>query len=231
MEIIIAVITTTIGAAAAVGGALTKHFYNKRNEEKRLLKENTKKFTELHHKIINIINNINFSDTINTTFYLSNFVHIINQEIQEKYDLYDFLCIFDKESIFPIFKQAENLICHQDYLAFNKTAIKDISLDNYIEFTKEFNNIKNITFPKLEKGTFASPGELEKNNDSFILSTYDAINELFKDIKKELNKQKINPRSVASKIKELDSHKNELRKAVLVIEKSFLRYKQKQLKE
>jgi hypothetical protein len=212
MEIIIAVITTTIGAAAAVGGALTKHFYNKRNEKKKILKDNIKKFTELHHKIIDIINNINFSETINTTFHLSNFIHIINQEIQEKYDLYDFLTVYQKENIFPIFKQAENLICHSDYLGFNKTAIKDTSLNNYIEFTKEFENIKNITFPKLEK-----------NNDAFILSTFDAINELFKDIKKELHKVKINQFI----IKELDNHKNELRKAVLVIEKSFIRYKQK----
>lgn len=216
MEIIIAVITTTIGAAATVGAALTKHFYNKRNEKKKILKENIKKFTELHHKIIDIINTINFSDTINTAFYLSNFIHIINQEIQEKYDLYDFLTVYQKENLFPVFKQAENLICHSDYLGFNKAAIKDINLHNYIEFTKEFDNIKNITFPKLEI-----------NNDSFILSTFDAIGELFKDIKKELHKLKINQ----SIIKELDSHKNELRKAVLVIEKSFIRYKQKQLKE
>jgi uncharacterized membrane protein YkoI len=216
MEIIIAIITTTIGAAAAVGGALTKHYYNKRNTKKKLFKENIKKFTELHHKIIDIINNIHFSDTINTAFYLSNFIYLINQEIQEKYDLYDFLTVYQKDNLFPVFKQAENLICHSDYLGFNKTAIKDTSLNNYIEFTKEFDNIKNITFSKLEK-----------SNDSFILSTFDAISELFKDIKKELHKQKIN----SIKVKELDNHKNELRKAVLVIEKSFIRYKQKQLKE
>jgi hypothetical protein len=210
MEIMIAVITTSIGAAATIGGALTKYFYHKRNQKKKALKYKTKKFEELHHKIIEIINNINFTDTINTAFYLSNFVFCINQTIEENYDLYDFLTVYQKENLFAMFKQIDNLICHPEYLAFNKVAIKDTNLNNYLEFTKEFDNVKTIIFPKLD-------------NSPFILSTFDAISDLFKDIKKEFSKVKIDK----EKIKTLDSHKENMRNAVLVIEKSFIRYKQK----
>lgn len=214
MEIIIAAVTSAIGLAGAATGAYAKYLYNKKYKKKLETKNNIKEFQKIHKKIIDIINNINFSDIINTTFNLSNFIHLINFEINDKYDIYDFLTVYQKEKLFPIFKQIEKLIIHQDYLAFNKISIDDLSLDNYIKFNKEFNNIKDISFPKLD-------------NSQFILSTFDALSDLFKDIKKELLPQKIDKK----KVSELDILKNNMENAAIVIQKSFIRYKRKQLKE
>lgn len=217
MEIIIAGITSAIGVAGASIGAYAKYYYNKKNKLRKDIKNNIKHFQKIHKKIINIIDNINFKDTINTTFYLSNFVNIINTEINEKYDIYDFLCVYQKENLFPIFKQIEKLITHSDYLAFNNNAIRNLNLDNFIQFSKEFESIKSIAFPKLD-------------NTQFTLSTYDAISELFTEIKKQLLLSQINKKIVS----ELDTHKCNMQNAALVIQKSFVRYhqtKQKQLKD
>jgi len=96
MEIIIAGVTSAIGAAGALAVAYGKYLYNKKYKKKKIIKNNIKQFEKLHKRIINIINNINFSDTINTTFYLSNLIQIINLEIKDKYDFYDFLCVYQK---------------------------------------------------------------------------------------------------------------------------------------
>ena len=102
---------------------------------------------------------------------------------------------------------------HNDYLFFNKIAINDLCLDNYIKYNKDYDNIKSIAFPKLD-------------NSPFILSTFEAISELLKDIQKELINQKINKDIVS----ELDIHKNNMKNAALVIQKSFIRYKKNNLK-